>query len=96
MRDAFSVPFILSWFSVNSVLKSLLSALTLKKCYRRVMKNILNKFHQGARTIIILMIYAGIALRCFDIVFPRPYRHLLIALKVILSLPDRYKIFTSD
>ena len=27
------------------------------------MKKILNKFHQGARAIIILMIFAGIALR---------------------------------
>ena len=39
--------------------------------------------------------YQGIPyLRCFDIVFQRPY--FSIALKVILSLSDRYKIFTSD
>ena len=34
--------------------------------------------------------------RCFDTVFWRPYRYFSIALKVILSLFDRYKIFTSD
>ena len=43
------------------------------------------------------MFYQGIPyLRCFDIVFRRPYRYFSIALKVILSLSDRYKIFTSD
>ena len=36
------------------------------------------------------------ALRCFDTVFQRPYRYFSIALKVILSLSDRYEIFTSD
>ena len=35
-------------------------------------------------------------LRCFDTVFRRPYRYFSIALKVVFSLPDRYKIFTSD
>ena len=35
-------------------------------------------------------------LRCFDIVFQRPYRYFLIALKVILSLSYRYKILTND
>ena len=35
-------------------------------------------------------------LRCFDIVFQRPYRYFSIGLKVILSLTDRYKIFTID
>ena len=35
-------------------------------------------------------------LRCFDIVFQRRVRYFLIALKVILSLSDRYKIFTND
>ena len=36
-------------------------------------------------------------LRCFDIiVFQRPYRYFSITLKVILSLSDRYKIFTND
>ena len=35
-------------------------------------------------------------LRCFDIVFQRPYRYFSIALKVILSLSYRYKIFTND
>ena len=34
--------------------------------------------------------------RCFDTVFRRPYRYFSIALKLILSLFDRYKIFTSD
>ena len=34
--------------------------------------------------------------RCFDIVFQRPYRYFSTALKVILSLSDRYKIFTND
>ena len=33
---------------------------------------------------------------CFDIVFQRPYRYFSIALKVILSLSNRYKIFTND
>ena len=35
-------------------------------------------------------------LRCFDIVFQRPYRCFSTALKVILSLCDRYKICTND
>ena len=35
-------------------------------------------------------------LRCFDTVFQRPYRYFSIALKVVSSLSDRYKIFTSD
>ena len=33
---------------------------------------------------------------CFDIVFQRPYRYFSIALKVVLSLSDRYKILTND
>ena len=37
-----------------------------------------------------------ISLRCFDIVFQRPYRYFSIALKVISSLSDRYKILTTD
>ena len=35
-------------------------------------------------------------LRCFDTVFQRPYRYFSIALKVVYSLSDRYKIFTSN
>ena len=35
-------------------------------------------------------------LRCFDTVSRRPYRCFSIALKVILSFPDRHKIFTGD
>ena len=35
-------------------------------------------------------------LRCFDTVFQRPYRNFSIALKVVFSLSDRYKIFTSN
>ena len=35
-------------------------------------------------------------LRCLDKVFQRPYRYFTIALKVILPLSDRYKIFTND
>ena len=35
-------------------------------------------------------------LRCFDTVLQRPYRYFSIALKVVCSLSDRYKIFTSD
>ena len=35
-------------------------------------------------------------LRCFDAVFRRPYRYFSIALKGILSVSDRYKIFASD
>ena len=35
-------------------------------------------------------------LRCFDTGFRRPYRYFSIALKGILSLSDRYKIFASD
>ena len=35
-------------------------------------------------------------LRCFDTVFRRPNRSFSVALKVILSLSDRYEIFTSD
>ena len=34
-------------------------------------------------------------LRCFDTVFQRPYRYFSIALKVVFTLSDRYKIFTS-
>ena len=37
-----------------------------------------------------------IVLRCFGTVFRRPYRYFSIALKLILSLSDRYKIFTSE
>ena len=35
-------------------------------------------------------------LRCFDTVFQTPYRYFSIALKVIFSLSDRCKIFTSN
>ena len=35
-------------------------------------------------------------LRCFDTVFQRPYRYFSIAFKVILSLSDSYKIFSSN
>ena len=35
-------------------------------------------------------------LRCFDIVFQRSYRYFSIALHVIFSQFDRYKIFTSN
>ena len=35
-------------------------------------------------------------LRCFDTVFQRPYRYFSIVLKVVVSLSNRYKIFTSD
>ena len=35
-------------------------------------------------------------LRCFDTVFRRPYRCFSIALKMFLSLSDRYKLCTSD
>ena len=37
-----------------------------------------------------------IDLRCFDIVFQRPYRYFSIAWKVISSLSDRYQIITND
>ena len=40
--------------------------------------------------------YDDIHLRYFDTVFGRPYRCFSITLKVILSLSDRYKIFTTD
>ena len=35
-------------------------------------------------------------LRCFDTVSQRPYRYFSIALKVVFTLSDRYKIFTSN
>ena len=35
-------------------------------------------------------------LRCLDTVFRRPYRCFSVALKVIFSLSDGYKIFTID
>ena len=35
-------------------------------------------------------------LRWFDTVFQRPYRYFSIVLKVVYSLSDRYKIFTSN
>ena len=35
-------------------------------------------------------------LRCFDTVFQRPHRYFSVALKVVFSLSDRYKIFTSN
>ena len=39
----------------------------------------------------------GALLRCFDTAFfQRPYRYFSIALKVVFSLSDRYKIFTSN
>ena len=37
-----------------------------------------------------------VILRCLDTVFHRPYRCYSIALIVILSLSDRYEIFTTD
>ena len=40
--------------------------------------------------------FLACCLRCFDTVFQRPYRYFLIALKVVFSLSDRYKIFTSN
>ena len=36
------------------------------------------------------------ALRCFDTVSQRPYRYFSIALKVVFTLSDRYKILTSN
>ena len=50
-------------FEINSVLKSLITAFTLKKNFCIVIKKRLKKLHQGVRTIIILMIFAGISLR---------------------------------
>ena len=35
-------------------------------------------------------------LRCFDTVFRRPYQYFSVALKVILSLSNHYKIFSTD
>ena len=43
----------------------------------------------------LLILYIVLYLRCFDTVFQRPYRYFSIALKVVFSLSDRYKIFTS-
>ena len=37
----------------------------------------------------------AVGLRCFNTVFQRPYRYFSIALKVVFTLSDRYKIFTS-
>ena len=37
-----------------------------------------------------------IVIRCFGTVFRRPHRYFSIALKLILSLSDLYKIFTSE
>ena len=37
-----------------------------------------------------------IVLSCFGTVFRRPHRYFSIALKLILSLSDLYKIFTSE
>ena len=36
------------------------------------------------------------SLQCFDTVFLNPYKCFSIALKVILSLSDCYKIFSTD
>ena len=36
------------------------------------------------------------SLRCSDTVFQRLYRNFAFALKVVFSLSDRYKIFTSN
>ena len=44
----------------------------------------------------LLHIYTLRWVRYFDTVFRRPYRCFSIVLKVILSLSDRYKLFTSD
>ena len=35
-------------------------------------------------------------LRCFDTVFQRPYWYFSVALEVVFSLSDHYKIFTSN
>ena len=39
---------------------------------------------------------AILGIRCFDTVFQRPYPHFSIALEVVFSLSNRYKIFTSN
>ena len=41
-------------------------------------------------------IIVTVVLRCFGTVFRKPYRCFSIALKVILSLADGYRPFTSD
>ena len=41
-------------------------------------------------------IYWHPLLRCFNTVFQRLYRYFSIALKVVFSTSDRYKIFTSN
>ena len=35
-------------------------------------------------------------IKCFDTVFQRPYRYFSIALKMVFSLSNRYKIFTRN
>ena len=40
--------------------------------------------------------YCCCCLRCFDTVFQTLYRYFSIALKVVFSSFDRYKIFTSN
>ena len=37
-----------------------------------------------------------IFLRCFDTVFQRPYRYFSVAFKVLFSLSDCHKIFSSN
>ena len=41
-------------------------------------------------------LFGCLDLRCFDTVFQRPYKYFLIALKVVFSLSNHYKIFTSN
>ena len=41
-------------------------------------------------------VYSNKATRCFNTVFQRLYRYFSNALKVLFSLSDRYKIFTSN
>ena len=43
----------------------------------------------------LIVVVVNCCLRCFDTVFQKLYRYFSIALKVVFSLSDRYKIFTS-
>ena len=43
-----------------------------------------------------LILFLTNYLRCFDTVFQRQYQYFSIALKVVFSLSDRYKILTSN
>ena len=81
------------WFKVIFLLKWRfpLSSLFVTCLYRGLDQNSSPKQSHNSLTFCIKL-----RLRCFDTVYQRPYRYFAIALKVVFSLSDRYKVFTSN